>query len=294
MSLTTLTDGTRLSSRHLNNGEPLSRAKKRNAMGGDMCKLIREIAKHQFFQEFTSFPTKRYQHYETVAKFILMEHNVLSSSGEIYCILKKGFLDDMVQQNKSMKQPELSKLKKTVVKNLNVMTRIFRKNDPLLKRLNMPQLYYVFCRETYLKYGHELLYSRIRDFLDKFQKQRIENLQIPDKHSRDWLLTAFNRLMLQNNDEVSMYKRVQILTILFLDNYADIEKKAKRRLFTKEEKSVILDKSGGKCTKCNREITIEEMDADHIKAFAHGGPTTMANAQALCINCNRNSFVTVN
>src|SRR5690606_32825136 len=33
----------------LNNGEPLNAAEKRNAMSGDMSKLIREVAKHKFF-----------------------------------------------------------------------------------------------------------------------------------------------------------------------------------------------------------------------------------------------------
>lgn len=58
----------------LNNGEPLSGAEKRNAMGGKMCKLIREIGSHKFFREYTHFKQVRLQHYECAAKFLLMEH----------------------------------------------------------------------------------------------------------------------------------------------------------------------------------------------------------------------------
>ena len=46
----------------LNNGEPLNAAEKRNAMGGDMCVLIRDVAKHDFFKKHLSVSNKRYQH----------------------------------------------------------------------------------------------------------------------------------------------------------------------------------------------------------------------------------------
>lgn len=41
----------------LNNGEPLTAAEKRNAMGGDMCQLVRDISKEKFFTENCVFPT---------------------------------------------------------------------------------------------------------------------------------------------------------------------------------------------------------------------------------------------
>lgn len=270
----------------LNNGEPLSGAEKRNAISGDMCKLIRDIAEHEFFKEFTSFSITRLQHFETSAKFILMEKTASSESGEIYCILKKRFLDGMTKNNKRMGNAALKRLKKAVIDNLNIMTNIFEKNDPLLKKLSAPQIYYVFCREICSRYGHKLLYKKIHAFLGSFQVLRADNLRV-DEDERDGSLLDFDRLMSQNNDKESMRKRAKIMTQFFLKDNLDVERKDKKRLFTHEEKYVIYIKGDKKCAKCEKEISLNEMDADHIKPFAHGGPTTFANARSLCIHCNR-------
>lgn len=275
----------------LNNGEPLSGAEKRNAMGGKMCKLIRDIAKHVFFKEYTSFPQLRLQHYETAAKFILMEETASGSSGEIYCILKKRFLDNMTRCNKGMTKAKSDNLRKVVNDNMTTMTKIFHKEDFLLKRLSNPQLYYAFCRETVLRYGHKKLNTKIRDFLENFQVKRQENLKIADEEKRNPVLVDFDRLMSQNNDKESLRKRVEIMTRYFLEDNPDVLRKDKRRRFNDQEKTVILIKSGGKCAECERRISLDEMDADHIKPFAHGGPTTFENARALCINCNRGGGV---
>lgn len=61
----------------LNNGEPLNAAEKRNAMGGDLCKLIREIAEDAFFKKKLKISNKRYQHLEMAAKLILLERTGL-------------------------------------------------------------------------------------------------------------------------------------------------------------------------------------------------------------------------
>ena len=271
----------------LNNGESLTGAEQRNGFGGDMCKLIREIGAHKFFKEYTTFSQKRLQHLETAAKFLLMEHTAGGETGEIYCILKKQFLDTMARENRKMTEVKSNALKKAVEGHLNFMTRVFDKKDPLLKRLSTPQLFYVFCREVPRLYGHRNLHSKIHTFIGQFWVRRTENLGIIEEAERDPELLDFDRLMSQNNDKESMKKRVKTMTRLFLEDNPDVEKKDNRRLFNSEEKYVIWVNGGKKCANCNRSIEIDEMDADHIKSFAHGGKTTLKNARALCITCNR-------
>jgi uncharacterized protein with ParB-like and HNH nuclease domain len=57
----------------LNNGEPLTAAEKRNAMGGQMSKLIRDVAKDPFFTQRLKFKNTRLQFLEVAAKMLLIE-----------------------------------------------------------------------------------------------------------------------------------------------------------------------------------------------------------------------------
>lgn len=46
----------------------------------------------------------------------------------------------------------------------------------------------------------------------------------------------------------------------------------------------VLERDGGRCKHCGSD---DELELDHIKAWAFGGPTTLANLQVLCGPCNR-------
>lgn len=149
--------------------------------------------------------------------FFLWNIPLTGSSSEIYCILKKRFLDEMVKDSRNISLSKLDALRKTVTSNLNLMTKIFEKEDFLLKRSAAPQVYYAFCRDIHLKYGHAQIKSKIHVFLDKFQRMRTENLQNPEEERRDPILINFDRMMSQNNDKDSMQKRVGIMTRHFLE-----------------------------------------------------------------------------
>ncbi|MGI9558970.1 MAG: HNH endonuclease family protein [Thermodesulfobacteriota bacterium] len=271
----------------LNNGEPLSGAEKRNAMSGKMCRLISQIGKtHSFFKEHIGFSTLRLQHFECSAKFILMEHTASSSSGEIYCILKKRFLDEMTKCNKNMTKSKLDALRKAVSNNLNAMTKIFNKKDPLLRRSSSPQLYYAFCRETLLRYGHRTIHTKIHKFLEQFQGMLVENRNNLDEEKRNSELLDFELLMSQNNDKESMRKRVEIMTRYFLEENPDVEVKDSKRFFNQDERYVVWIRGNKKCAECEKELAFDKVEADHIKPHSQGGKTILQNACALCKSCN--------
>ena len=64
------------------------------------------------------------------------------------------------------------------------------------------------------------------------------------------------------------------------------------RAFNRNERMAIFLRAGGRCqnrgcSRRNRHIEFGEMEADHIRPYARGGFTCLANAQALCKACNR-------
>ena len=80
----------------LNEAVPLNAAEKRNAIGGDMATIIREVSSHAFFSKKVSFRNNRYQHLEVAAKLLFIEESIGDQNKIIDT--KKPYLDDMVRR----------------------------------------------------------------------------------------------------------------------------------------------------------------------------------------------------
>lgn len=59
-----------------------------------------------------------------------------------------------------------------------------------------------------------------------------------------------------------------------------------QRFFSADMRAMIFKNSGGNCQNCGTKISVDNFHADHIKAHSDGGPTIVANGQALCTACN--------
>lgn len=59
-----------------------------------------------------------------------------------------------------------------------------------------------------------------------------------------------------------------------------------RRYFTREQVWQAWRRQGERCNLCQRAIPVDLMHGDHVVAWSKGGPTTLANLQALCGSCN--------
>ena len=271
----------------LNNGEPLTAAEKRNAMGGDMSKLVRDTAKEPFFTERLRFKNTRYQHLEVAAKFLLIEKTESDGAGP-FVDLKKRFLDQLVKNNKSMTKAASEKLMKSVKAQLRTVSRVFQKSDPLLQKQAYAPMYYLFIKVMNQEYASKTLFSDMRMFLEKFHASRASNLE-KNEEERDPVLIEFGRLMQQGtNDLNSLKERVSILRRYFLQEKPGVEVKDKKREFTEEERLAIFILSGKKCANCGIEFKdISEMHADHKMQWAHGGSTSLTNGRALCEQCNK-------
>ncbi|MGB8707972.1 MAG: DUF262 domain-containing protein [Dehalococcoidia bacterium] len=58
------------------------------------------------------------------------------------------------------------------------------------------------------------------------------------------------------------------------------------RWFTPQQRNAIWQKSKSKCAKCGMKLSKTNFHADHIKPHTAGGPTSVENGQALCVECN--------
>lgn len=269
----------------LNNGEPLNAAEKRNARGGAMVQLIREVAEHTFFKEYLAFPNRRGAHLEVAAKFILLE--LAQKDGKAFTDLKKKHLDAMVEERRAMKLDDKAALKARVFEELKRLEGVFEKGDELLSKQSYPQLYYGWVRQIESRYAVPGGRKRIHTFLEDFTADRIANNEKPED-DRDPLLVEFGMLTMQGtNDLSSMEARANTLTRYFLESVPDAVLKDTKRAFTEAERYVIWILGKKTCALCAVPLPmLKDMQADHLAAWAKGGATTLQNAQCLCGTCN--------
>ncbi len=273
----------------LNNGEKLNAAESRNAIGGKVTELIRELCSESFFSSKLGFSNRRYAHYEVACKLLYLEHCAAQSSSRDWFVdLKKKHLDAFVKDHRVMSDRDAVKLMRAVKANLRRISPVFDDKDIELSKQSYPQLMYLFLKTIMESYGAIDLAARLRRFLVDFRQERFYNLQ-KNEDERDAELAEFGRLMQQGtNDSGSMKERVNILTKRFLKANEDVTLLDPRRAFSLEERWVLWQRSGKECEICHVGLaTLDELDGDHIVWHTVGGPTTLENARALCIPCNR-------
>jgi hypothetical protein len=131
------------------------------------------------------------------------------------------------------------------------------------------------------------LASKLKKFLEDFHALREQNRTKGD--AADPVLTEFGRLMQQGtNDITSLRERVAILRRYFLLENPDVQVRDAKRSFTAEERAAIWILGKKTCAKCGKALpTVDEMEADHHKQWAHGGITSLQNGRCLCESCNQ-------
>lgn len=154
----------------LNNGEPLNAAEKRNAMGGDMAALVREVAAEPFFGERLRYPNARYRHYALATRILLVEG--AGPAGDGLPDLRNPALDRFVAEFRTFPPRDRSRLLHRVRDGLDLMTRVFEPHDPLLDRPSESLLLYLFVREVVRSRPADA--AGLRAFLVEFERRRAE------------------------------------------------------------------------------------------------------------------------
>ena len=181
----------------LNEGSPLNAAEKRNAFGGPIPEVIRNLAGHEFFTNRLPFPDSRYRYYDIACKLLYLEH--MSKVVDT----KKIHLDSFVLSK------SLTIAGDRVSKVLDLMCEVFGESDDLLSASGIIPVYYVLFRVGRIKN-----YKNIRKKLLKFENDRKVNRVVAkdadDFSDVDLDLLEFDRLMQSPNDSNAIQFRVQI------------------------------------------------------------------------------------
>jgi hypothetical protein len=196
----------------LNRSKPLTGAEVRNAMPGEVPKIVRKLSKHRFFSSCIGFTTKRYQDRNAAAKLLLIEFN-----GRLIDT-KKRQLDSLTKELKtegyrSDDKKGLDRAVQLLTNNLNLMADIFNKKDSLLSSQGPITLYYWFIRKHGSRYA-----KVIRDFLFKIEAERKENhlRDIRKESNVDQEMITLSFLKRSPNDQGSVTRAFGILENRFL------------------------------------------------------------------------------
>ena len=86
---------------------------------------------------------------------------------------------------------------------------------------------------------------------------------------------------LMMDDDVTNKQGIYTYLLTGKEKYLNI------RVFTNKMKREAFERQKGICPICKKEYKFEEMEADHIKPWSKGGPTTADNCQMVSKQCNR-------
>jgi hypothetical protein len=200
----------------LNEAVPLNSAEKRNAIGGPMARIIREIADYDFFQKvkFTNF---RFQHREVTARLLFLEYT-LSNERKIIDT-KKPYLDDFVKKFKFKPDSIAEKLGEDVKNILRYMKEIFNEKDDLLSSQAIVPIYYLLFKYAIIQNRvMNITKEKLIEFNDMVSANRI--IAETDLSKADFELLEYSRLTIQGtNDASGIRERVRIICNRFGISY---------------------------------------------------------------------------
>lgn len=111
----------------------------------------------------------------------------------------------------------------------------------------------------------------------KQAKGKTQGYYVYDTHTQyivwKWMTKEERLEARKNNMAKSMVKR-------------DDNGKIVRKIYSYDTRKLIYNNANGKCELCGKEILLEDMSIDHIKALSMGGEDDVDNLACTCYPCN--------
>ena len=208
----------------LNEAMPLNAPEKRNAFGGPLPPIIRDMVKEKFFTQNLPFNNKRYRHLDLSCKFLY-----LSNSGKPEGT-KKIYLDLFVKDFKAKKLKTRANALKDKSKLItDAMAKVFVNKDTLLKNVGLIVVYYLLFHNA-IKNNKLSVITRAK--FSKFEEDRKTNREIAqnDIAKADYYLLRFEELTNSPNDKFSIKYKYDVFC-----EYIFPELKTKDHFFDEDE-----------------------------------------------------------
>lgn len=155
----------------LNNGVPLGPAERRNALGGEMATLIREIAGRAAFAMSLGFSNGRRLHFDLAARVLALEDARLRGA-EAELDLSPVGLDAFVRQRRRLATVDRLELVSAIDRRLAASATVFSTADPLLASPAAAFAYLRFAWEALGEDPTAATTERVRSFLDGLRRTR--------------------------------------------------------------------------------------------------------------------------
>lgn len=194
----------------LNRSKALTGAEIRNAMAGPAPKIIRGLAKHEFFTSNIRFEVKRGQDKNASAKILMFEYY------KDFKDTTKGHLDNFVKMTLKNKTDKLELSGRHVLDIFDDMSKIFLPKDKLLTSAGIIPVYYWLIKNTEIN-----LYPQIRKFILQFEEGRRENRKLvreePKSEKIKVIFVKYDSFNRSTNNQKSHQERYRILKKCFSD-----------------------------------------------------------------------------
>lgn len=263
----------------LQDGSPLNAAEKRRAIQGTFRDVVKEISLLPFFENRVNFNNDRYGFEDAVAKTLHLHINGFTG-------ISASKIKETYKKNNKIKvdDPKPRSLKKSLL----FLERGFKSIDvsPQIKKWSSISLPLVILdlMENYNISKFEKRFAE--EFMNLEEARMLEREK--NEEDQDPRLINFNDFA-RADDPSRLESRHKFLCKWFVERIENLEtiERDSQRNFTRLQKAILYNRSGGKCEMCKTDISQDNFDADHIIKHSEGGKTSLSNGRALCINCNR-------
>ena len=275
----------------LQEGVSLNPSEKRNAMPGNMRDFVANLGETHSVFPLTHLTKKRFGWHELAAIITCLE------MAEGPTDVKAPSLRQMYNANQNFNGN--GSTAKKIKRYLTYMARVLENRPPEMNiKWGFVDLYLLISKMD----GSYVLHDREEDFVDfyvQFEKDRQDAISDPgdllsssrspwDKDLYDYIESFIRSGGTRQNIE----KRHEVYKKRFIRDAQGLLPKDSRRAFTDDERIVIWRQANEICQRCQKKITLNEMEADHIIPHSRGGQTTINNGQALCRQCNASKGAT--
>jgi hypothetical protein len=260
--------------KRLQHGKPLIPGEILNAYIGDIVPTMRKLAKHKFFTDIIALKNNRYKHYYIAAQLMYLESKGINNIGPKY-------IYDFFEKNENLNQD--SKIYVKVNRVLNILSAIFRRKTPEIRKPAWIITLYLFTAHMLDHYAMENQKNNFRNFFFNFYQDIVNTSSTSDKE-----LIIFNFLISRGtNSRSSITFRYEVILKRFLKKYNPVPLD-ENRLFSNEQKIAIFRRDLEKCQICGKQLVYGCHDTQfhHKDKYIDGGSTEINRGLLVCKSCH--------